>query len=326
MTTLVRRQFLQGLNAALATSIIPSSITSAASSMEATTRPISTFTEGCIFVRHSSQRAIHHCALDLWTARASDIDLASLPAHLNTVVVYDDLFLDRNLSRKLVDTARSIPDLFDLDPTDCSFGFHLDGLSQMSDVLSEFTGGLVANNSACIGIIDIASCGVTRLDWPDILPTIRGQYDLVVGFHASPGRTMGDWYRFCEEAPRPDSQLIRALKHCDLTFLTSDDLLGLDEVTKSEGRTPAVTDLLREILQSLSSPPILKQIQHIREASTFCVGPVKTTSEDQKAFEVARQQAVIAGGFSDGVIHQRYNKEAALVLDKLALWPLKAQL
>jgi hypothetical protein len=247
-----------------------------------------------------------------------------LPADLGKIVVYDDLFSNNNITRRFLDTARSIPGLFDLNPADCTFGFHLNGLSHMSEILSGFTICPTTNNNSStrIAIIDIGSCGVTLLEWHDILPIVRDQYDLVVGFHDSLGRTMGDWDRLCEETPHQNPRLIEILKYCDVSFLTSDGLLGLNEIASMEDRGPALTDLLREILQSLSSPSTLKRIQRIADASMCCVGPIKTTDEGQKASEVARQQAIIADGFSDGVIRQRYNNEPALILDTLALWPL----
>jgi hypothetical protein len=256
----------------------------------------------------------------------SEIDLGSLPAGVNKVVVYDDLFSNSNLFRRFLDAARSIPGLFDLNPADCTYGFHLDGLGSIDDILAEFTSRPCGTTPTRIAVIDIESCGVTRLDWYDILPSIRSQYDLIVGFHHSPGQTMGDWYRCCEETPRQNSSLIATLKHCDLSFLTSDGLLGLDEIGSSEDRCPALTDLLCEILQSLSSPSILKRIRRVADASMFCVGPIRTADESQNSFEIARQQTILADGFADGVIRQSYRDEPASILDKLALWPLRAEL
>lgn len=327
MSPMIRRQFLQGLNAALATCAIPSSTHSAAASIVCTTRPRLASTEGCIFVRDLGRKAQGNLGtLDLWTARVSIVDLRSLPADLNKVVVYDDVFSNSNLYRQFRDAARSIPSLFDLNRASCSYGFHLNGLTNVEDILAEFSFRPSGTPSTRIAVIDIESCGVTRLEWHDILPVIRSQYDLIVGFHHSLGETMGDWDRFCEEPVRQDTYLIETLKCCDLSFLTSDGLLGLGGIDASEDSGPPLTNLLCEILPCLSSPSIRKRIQRAADASMFCVGPIKTTDESQNSFEIARQQAMIADGFADGVIHQRYSNEPPLILDTLALWPLRAEL
>jgi hypothetical protein len=117
-----------------------------------------------------------------------------------------------------------------------------------------------------LALIDVGSCGVSRIDWPDILPYLRDSYDVVIGFAHFAGRGPGHPYNLYNGA-LDNSRTSNTLACCDLSFWTSDSLLGLDEVLDCGTRAPLLAAIVHDLIHSLSTTDLARTLAGIPEAS-----------------------------------------------------------
>ena len=119
--------------------------------------------------------------IDFWTARVSDSDLSASSPHVQRIVMWDDLFLHRSVHKTVDQIQRAIPTYYGFDcrakPNGSSF--HLAGMNNFDEALAAV---FDAEARARIALVDLDSCGVTALNWLQIVPRLRLHYDVVGGF------------------------------------------------------------------------------------------------------------------------------------------------
>jgi hypothetical protein len=198
---------------------------------------------GCIFARMDAKRsssghALSAPSIDFWTFRVSEIESSTLPASVARVIIWDDVFSPRTLARGVRSILEVIPEWYGLDPLLGRCSFHIDGFSEIGPVakalLPATTGPIRSHRLA---LIDVESCGVSRIDWPDVLPHLRNSYDFIIGFAHFVGRGPSHRLELCD-GPLDNSRIANTLACCDLSFWTSDSLLGFHEELDYEARAP----------------------------------------------------------------------------------------
>ncbi|UVO37629.1 hypothetical protein KUL72_04355 [Bradyrhizobium arachidis] len=198
---------------------------------------------GCIFARMDGKRSPPEDALivpsvDFWTFRVSAIESNALPEFVGRVIIWDDVFSSRGIQRGVKSILEVLPEWYGFDPLLGRCSFHLDGFGEIGPILQAVlpatTGPIPPRRLA---LIDIESSGVSRIDWPDILPHLRNSYDVVIGFVHIAGRGPSHLQELCDGA-LDNSRTSNALACCDLSFWTTDSMLGFDEVPDYEARIP----------------------------------------------------------------------------------------
>lgn len=206
-------------------------------------------------------------SIDFWTFRVSEIETSTLAAFVGRVIIWDDLFSPRTLARSVKSVFEVFPEWYGFDPLLGRCSFHLDGFSEIGPVtqavLPATTGPIRSHRLA---LIDVESCGVSRIDWPDILPHLRNSYDVVIGFAHFAGRGPGHLYELYDGA-LDNSRTSDTLACCDLSFWTSDSLLRFDEVPDYEARAPVLTALVHDLIHALSAIDFVRTLAGTPEAS-----------------------------------------------------------
>jgi hypothetical protein len=126
---------------------------------------------GCVVAWESHDR----CGdlIDFWTARASDVDPTTFSSCVQRVVLWNDVFLLRAVQKSVDEIKAAIPKYFGFDCRVAPNGFalHLEGLNTVDQTLVRaFEAKDRDSKRARTALIDLDSCGVTALDWPQILP------------------------------------------------------------------------------------------------------------------------------------------------------------
>lgn len=116
-----------------------------------------------------------------------------------------------------------------------------------------------------MALIDVESCGLSRVDWPDVLPHLHNSYDAILGFAHFAGRGPSHPHELCD-LEFDNSRIANTLACCDLAFWTSDSLLGFDDVPDYEARTPVLTALVHDFLHALSANSPVRNLAGISEA------------------------------------------------------------
>jgi len=205
--------------------------------------------ELCVIARQPG--TLPNTVIDVWTGQIGILDLCQLPEHLGRVVVWDDVRGDRELSRQIAGILFAIEEYFGIKP---KLGFnasaHLEHSSGLSLSIDRLLHALKPGHPGAIGrrfaVIDLSSCGLTRMHWLDIIPPLRRYYTHVIGVDFSlPG--------LCEldtafEPPHGLSSLARdTMQGCDYWLLASDEAIsGRVELTpeeRSSGFTRSIHDL-----------------------------------------------------------------------------------
>lgn len=226
---------------------------------------------GCIFARTDGKRSPPDNApstpiIDFWTFRVSEIETNKLAASVGRVIIWDDLFSSRTLARSVKSILEVFPEWYNFDPLLGRCSIHLDGFSEIGPaaqaVLPATTRPIPSHRLA---LIDVQSCGVSRIDWPDILPYLRNSYDVVIGFAHFAGRGPNHPHDLCNGA-LGNSRTSNTLACCDLSFWTSDSLLGVDGVLDCEARAPVLTTLIDNLVQVLSATNLVRTLVGAPEA------------------------------------------------------------
>jgi hypothetical protein len=158
--------------------------------------------------------------IDFWTARVSDSDLSVSSPHVQRIVMWDDLFLHRSVHKTVDQIRRAIPTYYGFDcrakPNGSSF--HLAGMNSFDEALAAV---FDAEARARIALVDLDSCGVTALNWLQIVPRLRLHYDVVGGFACG----MDESFDWLVQIPESRSffcpRSIIALQMCDFRILLS---------------------------------------------------------------------------------------------------------
>jgi len=184
-----RRQFFPFIFAALASPSV------ALSTMRAYARTLqndelsvhnSGFLEGFIIACEDSlsHQAGDSAPIDFWTSRVSDIESTHLQSYCRRIIIWDDLFSLRRISRSATEIFGAIWRFYEFDARHHPHqaGIHLDQITNLDDVLlSVLSARSKPLQTTRVAIIDLDSTGVTSLDWPPILSHLRAHYDCVVG-------------------------------------------------------------------------------------------------------------------------------------------------
>jgi hypothetical protein len=298
------------------------------------------FPHGCIFARMERQRSISNDSpqdpsIDFWTFRVSELESTTLPTFVSRVVVWDEVFSGRSVAKSAKSILDVIPEYYGFSPLlgANSFAFHLEGVTEISSMATKVLPKRGRPfGSRRIAFVDIESCGVSRYNWHDILPHLHAHYDLVVGFSHFPGRGPN---HLCElfDGALDNSRTWAALDCCNLSFLTSDALLGFDDVVDSDVRYPHLNELLHDLIRELSTRDFIKVVTGGSRASSFGIGPLppqgagyKTASE-----EIERQRLNISSEFSGidpilpfaCVASNTNGSRLDFTDEQFALWPLR---
>jgi hypothetical protein len=132
--------------------------------------------ELCVITRRPGN--LLNASIDVWTGQIGTVDLAQLPDQLGIVVVWHDIRGTRALSRSIADIVLATEEHFGIKPVLGSNAAahvgHSSGLSCSIEMLlkplERAPLGAIARR---IAVIDLSSCGLTRLHWLDIIPLLR---------------------------------------------------------------------------------------------------------------------------------------------------------
>jgi hypothetical protein len=294
---------------------------------------------GCIFARMECQSVSNNMpqapSIDFWTFRVSEIESTTLPTFVSRVVVWDDVFSARNVSSSVTSILDVIPKYYGFNPLlgANSFAFHLEGITEIGSMATKVLPEKVCPfGSQRIALIDIESCGISRYDWPDVLPHLHAHYDLVAGFSHFPGRGPSHLRKLYDGA-LDNSRTWAALACCNLSFLTSDALLGIDDVLDCDVRRPYLIALLHDLIQALSTIDFIQAVTGASGAPFFGIGPLPPNESDCKSALEAeeRQRHNISSEFSGTdptlpfafVASDTNRSRWVSNNERLALWPLR---
>jgi hypothetical protein len=295
---------------------------------------------GCIFAKTGSlssaacEGSLPASSIDYWTFRVSEIEADDLPPNIGRVVVWDDVFFRRGLCRQVGKIVEAIRRCYHFDAAMSSntFGFHLENCSEIGPVITSVLPNIsLLSSSLRIALIDIESFGISRLDWPDILPHLRGHYDLVVGFAHFPGGGPKDGrVMFGEDVDHSDTW--SAVAHCDLSFMTTDALLGFDQMLDCEVRQPHLNAMLQRLIRALSTVDFLHTVTAEAGTPFLCIGalPLQSSANSFGSEAIERHRRILSSEFSDEdpelpIVFAKQDKRGApLINEGLSLWPLRA--
>ncbi|MGY3582077.1 hypothetical protein ACVIGB_001000 [Bradyrhizobium sp. USDA 4341] len=264
--------------------------------------------------------------LDFWRFRVSEIDPLLLPLISGHVTVWDDLFPRDKLESQL---HSSLPEIQNhdlgkpsayrvvLDPFDC--------LKQ--GIVSLLDDARFPRSSRCVAVVDLCSAGVGPLEWRDILPFLRCHYDVIVGIASIAGLGFADHHQMFGEDDGLWSQLSAEMKFCDVSFLTSDGLLGFGDALTANVRAAYLNNLIHELTHTLVSKELFNRVLAANKSSHFAIGATHPMSSCQALpSPTEHQRIVLAAGFCDphrGGVFERMADDLPLVLGNVAFWPLQ---
>jgi hypothetical protein len=210
--------------------------------------------EVCVIARQPG--ALSNAVIDVWTGQIGTLDLSQLPEHLGRVVVWDDVRGDRALSREIADILFEIEEHFGIKPNLGSNATahlgHISGLSLPIDkLLHTFKPNYLDAIARRIAVIDLSSCGLTRLRWLDIIPSLRRYYTHVIGvdFSLPDSRELDATF----EPPRGLSRLARDTRQaCDYWLLASDESISCRVELSTEERSFEFTKLIHDLCDCMA--------------------------------------------------------------------------
>jgi hypothetical protein len=211
--------------------------------------------ELCVITRQPG--SLPNAIVDVWTGQIGNLDLVGLPEQLGRVVVWHDIRGTRELSRSIADILFATEEYFGIKPVlgsnAAAYVGHSSGLSSSIETPFKPLEPAFLGAIGCrIAVIDLSSCGLTRLHWLDIIPLLRRCYTHVVGVdHSFPD--------LCEldpefEPPYGLSDLARrTLQACDYWLLGSDEFLSGGIELSIEERSIEFTKSIQNLCVSLAS-------------------------------------------------------------------------
>jgi hypothetical protein len=261
----------------------------------------------------------------------SEIESATLPDNVSRVVVWDDVFSSGNVTKDVESILDVIPQYYGFNPLigANSLAFHLEGFTEIGSIATKrLPEKVCASSYQRIALIDIDSCGISRYDWPDILPRLHSRYDLIIGFVHFVGRGPAHLRKLCDEV-LDNSRTWAALACCNLSLLTSDGLLGFNDVLDCDVRQPYLNAFLHDIIHALSTKDFVQAFTVASSAPFFGIGPLPPEETGCKFVlkVIEHQRRNISCEFSDTDSRRPFIFEAANDLlfqhERLALWPLR---
>ncbi|MCP3404062.1 twin-arginine translocation signal domain-containing protein [Bradyrhizobium sp. CCGB01] len=247
-----RRQFLAQLAAAPVSAAIGSDLCASARNSN------DSLTEVCVVAWNESKSPAR--TVDLWMARCGSIDVARLSDVLGRFVVWDEVTSERTEGQSIDKIKSAISHYFDV-----RIG---DDESNLATLVGEFEdvpealGSALARfrsrqpfSAGSTAIIDLSSCGVTRLQWRDLMPCIKQAYGKVVGIDYTDAH-LSDADPAYYDAPYSTSQESwRTLTACDFWAIASDSSLSHQPNLCFEARAALSTEALNELAQQIALSP-----------------------------------------------------------------------
>jgi hypothetical protein len=212
-------------------------------------------TELCVIARQPG--TLSNAVIDIWSGQIGTLDLLQLPEHFGRVVVWDDLRGDRALSREIAEILFAIEQYFGIKP---NLGFnatahlgHFSGLSlSINNLLQTFKPSYPDATGRRIAVIDLSSCGLTRLRWLDIIPSLRRYYKSVIGVDFMvPDLCVLD---SAFEPPHGLSGLaLDTMQACDYWLLANDQPISGRNELSIEERSFEFTRSIRDLCDCITS-------------------------------------------------------------------------
>jgi len=181
--------------------------------------------ELCVIARQPGTSA--SAIIDVWTGQIGTLDFSQLPERLGRVVVWDDVRGSGALPTEIARVLFAIEEYFGIKCDIGSNAFahmgHFTEFSLLVDALLQaFRPTRGDATGRRIAVIDLSSCGLTRLGWMHIMPSLRSYYTCIIGvdFGAPELR------EFDAEFRTPHGLCARALETmhaCDYWLLASDE-------------------------------------------------------------------------------------------------------
>lgn len=339
MPSIPRRRFLASLlTAPLGASTFSTSFADAAVQRRASVQDVY-LSAGCVLAWERQDRC--DGLIDFWTARVSDIDPTTFSSCVQRVVLWDDVFSRRAVQKSVDEIKAVIPTYFGVDCRVSPNGsaFYAEGTNTFYQTLAQiFEAKALEQRRARTALIDLDSCGVTALDWPQILPSLRGKYDLIVGvahatnFCTSPGklRPIGSGGSFIYESTWGNMQ------KCDFSVVYSDTLLSGNPEPNLEEMGGSLSDLISSLPFVLNNQRVIRRLskRNVGERAIppmFGISGVVTRLTDEGHFnEVSARQEVLEKLF--GLLSE---EQTVLMLDTgdesdtirtISMWPITMKL
>ncbi len=211
--------------------------------------------ELCVIARQAG--TLPNAVVDVWTGQIATLDLSQLSEHFGRVVVWDDVRGDRALSREIAGILFAIEEYFGIKPNLGSNATahvgHFSGLSLSIDkLLHTFKPGYPDAIGRRIAVIDLSSCGLTRLRWLNIMPSLRRYYTHVIGVDFSlPGLRELD--AAFEPPHGPSGLALDTLQACDYWLLASDELISGRVELSTEERSFEFTKSIHDLCNCIAS-------------------------------------------------------------------------
>jgi hypothetical protein len=270
-------------------------------------------------------------AIDVWAMRVNGTYPGSLPKNTGRVFVWDELFWrDRPFDDQIRGVLKGIKNYLDPEPhSNSSYRCHLDTTDNLAGTISDLLQPQLFGKAVKkIALIDLGSTGPTPLMWSDIIPSLRNNYDLVIGFASMYGRGFSDEEAFFESSYWTRHSYEMFL--CDIVCLTSDGLLGFNYLDLNGDRAPHIQNLIVELIETFRSTTN-EIIRKVSSRPIWCaIAPRKFLSSNNKIPDSITYQAdIIRQHFCDPDHSGPF--EAASVINpietgKIILWPLQTRL
>jgi hypothetical protein len=216
--------------------------------------------EVCVFAR---QRGSLHSPVDIWTGRLGLLNVAQLSDQFGRVIVWDDIRGDKTIPRSIGEILRAIETYYGFKPKiGTNASVHLggiDGLARSTDDFfnaSDFSFLKTAHQR--IAVVDLGSCGTTRLRWLDLIPLLRRCYSHIVGIDVSAPEFCGldPEFKLPHGLTGPQQE---ALYACDYWLLASDESISRQVDLSFEARSDAFTTATNELCGALASAECIKK-------------------------------------------------------------------
>lgn len=191
-------------------------------------------------------------SVDFWTAQLGMVETNHLPSHARVIATWSDVCLQRAFHSQLPRVSRAIEDYYGI-------GVRSDGSNSEPHLhrVSELTATLASVCSkASIGpvaVVDIASCGLSSLDWADIIPLLKQSYRNVVCVNYSIPGLISLETEFQDSGCSIDRVSMSGPMSCDRWEIASDELLLTEPIVSYEQRATLYTAYVSELIDELAT-------------------------------------------------------------------------
>ncbi|WP_354132531.1 hypothetical protein [Bradyrhizobium sp. RT4b] len=205
--------------------------------------------EVSIFTWHDAMPA--GVSIDFWTAQLGMVETNHLPARARVIAKWSDVCLRRALHSHLLKASCAVEDYYGINVRNdgSNSEAYLQGESQLAATLASVC------SKASIGsvaVVDVASCGLSSLDWSDIIPLLKRSYKVVVCVdYAIPELTSLE--AGVQDGCSTDRISLDGLKACDGWEIASDELLSTEPIVSYEQRAALYTAYVSVLIDELSA-------------------------------------------------------------------------